>query len=65
MEVNQCVTPPLSLFFCSYPDVHPAAEVGSVVSSPRGPAEAQGAPAEAAGGGGGPGGEDEAAAGGQ
>lgn len=41
--------------------MHPAAEVGASVSTPRVSTEAQGAPAEAAGGGGGPGSEDEAA----
>lgn len=45
--------------------MHPAAEVGTAVSPPRGPAEAQRVPAEAAGRGGRPGAEDEAAAGGQ
>lgn len=41
--------------------MHPAAEVGAAVTTPRVSTEAQGAPAEAAGGGGGPGSEDEAA----
>lgn len=49
----------------SYSNVHPAAEAGAAVSSPRGPAEAQGAQAEAAGGGGRPGRKDEETAGGQ
>lgn len=49
----------------SYSNVHPAAEVGAAVSSPRGPAEAQGAPPEAAGGRRRPGREDEAAPDGQ
>lgn len=58
----------ISVFLCppnSHPNLHPAAEVGSVFSSPWGPAEAQGAAAEAERGRGQPGGEDEAAAGGQ
>lgn len=58
----------MSISLClrlSCTDVHPAAEVGAVVSSPRGAAEAPGAPAEAAGGGGRPGGGDEEASGGQ
>lgn len=49
----------------SHSNLHPAAEPGAAVSSPRSPAQAQRAAAEAAGGRGGPGGEDEAAAGSQ
>lgn len=45
--------------------MHPAAELGAVVSSPRGSAQAPRAPAEAAGRGGGPGNEDDEAPGGQ
>lgn len=45
--------------------MHPAAEVGAVVSSPRSPAAAQGAAAEATGGGGRREREDEAAPGGE
>lgn len=56
---------PLSLSRGSYSNLHPAAEVGAALSSPWGPAEAQGAPAEAADGGGEPDGEDEGAPDGQ
>lgn len=66
MDINQPISDsPLTLSCGSYSNVHPAAEVGAAVSSPRGAAEAQGAPAEAAVGGGRPGREDEAPPGGQ
>lgn len=48
--VAQSVIPPLAPSRGSYPNVHPAAEARAAVPSPRGPAEAQGAPAEATGG---------------
>lgn len=55
----------LLLLSLSHSDVHPAAEAGPGVPSPRGPAEAQGAAAAAARRRRRPGGEDEAAPSGQ